>query len=112
MADLYALSEEDCERLRRLLRAFEDGRLDVLLRPRPTPLDGPIWCRMGQTSADIAALSGSTPGSGTVELYQLDPTASYVMLDTHVSETAYNLSDAIVKSGTTVVAVREPISGQ
>jgi hypothetical protein len=109
--DVYGLDDEDIIRLRRLLDAFEAGRLDADPPDDRGPFLPTLETRLGRTLTSIAARSGATPGSGDVDYTSVDGVSGdLVTADT--TDTAYSLSASIIPAGTYVALAREPYSGQ
>lgn len=100
---LYALTAEDAALLRRILDAAREasGQPPGTSAPRRPP----ARLYLGKTSGSISAASGTTPGSGTVTLYQLDAGA---MTATSATVTAYNWTASATGSDVMVIVAQDP----
>jgi hypothetical protein len=107
MPDAYFLDNDDANRLKRMVQSYELGRLNQGYEGSPRPLPGPVETWVGKTTTSISAISGSTPGSGSVELYSL---SSGSLVDQSLSITVYNIGSTIA-DGKYVLLQRDPISG-
>ncbi len=105
----FLLDAKGVERLKKLLTAWETGRLNQTQPQMPVSAGEPVVIYLGQTTEDIDALTGDTPGSGSVELYSIDDGGDLADMD--LEDTAYNLFAADIPDDSTVAMVREPISG-
>ena len=65
---------------------------------------------IGKASSAIPALSGTTPGSGSVTIYKINDAGT--LEDAGFSETAYNLASVQVESDTWLQMKREIHSGK
>lgn len=108
MPDLFAFGEADVERIRRLLDAWEQGRFNTV-QPLRQENYGPNWTRIGYAPGPIGARSGLTPGSGTVQLYQLD--SNNKLADTTLTTIAFNIWDIGIPAGSFVGLWRDPWTG-
>jgi len=72
---------------------------------------GPKWAYLGQTQTTITARSGNVPGSGTVDLWELD-TSGPTLVDSLDSVDVYNLAPAAISASVWVMLLREPVSGE
>lgn len=107
MAEYFVLTDDAADRVKKMIGSFEGGALTPPYQGSPRPLPGPVETWVGKTTTTITALSGTTPGSGTVELYNL---SNGTLNDQGISLTLYNLGSSIA-SGSWVLLQRDPISG-
>jgi len=114
MPTLNYLSDNDVQRLSRLLKAFESGRMDLPFLAREYEhADPPQETKLIQTTGTVTAATVTggvlTPGSGPAHLIS-DATGS--LTDTGVALTVYNLTESSIPSGVYCLSQREPVSGQ
>lgn len=111
MADLYALTPGDVNRLRELLRWFERTPKGNTHQQITRPSLGPrSIVELGQADSTIAGTTTGTPGSGTVSVYGFTSTGGTT--DTGINVTAYNFSKDSVASGRWLHLVRHHRSGR
>ena len=109
--DLVGFDDAQVARLKRMLDAFENGRLDNVFAPVPRATIVPLWTSIGKTTEVVSAAAGSLPGSGTVDRWHLDP-VGLSLTNTGVSVEAYNPTGSTIASGSWVLLYRDPLSGQ
>lgn len=108
---LYGLKEEDVARLRRLLNAWESGRLNQQPPPVPSKTPGRIMGYFAKAQGTITAASGDEPGQGEGNLVRFVP-ADGEFVDVELVETIYNTSEEAIEADTIIQVSREPYSGK
>lgn len=100
---LYAFNERQKDKILQLL----DQTPDITYRQGPEK--GP-WCLIGVVGAGgITARAGTTPGTGTVNVYHINSSGVLSQYNGH-TETVYNLSSSAIAAGAYVQCKREYIS--
>lgn len=93
----------------RLIEAIRKQRvtavapLETKVGPAGTVIrwNGPRMVRYAKTTSTLSAISGSTLGSGTVQLYFRNPgLGTLSAMSDHTGEKCYNLTGSSVSSGT------------
>lgn len=107
---LYGLTMEEVTRLKKLLGAFENGRLFTDDPPRHRATAAPIEAYIGQTTSSVTVPSGSTPGQGTAQLYAFTQITGGVLTGSGVTKTVYNVGNSVASSSW-VTLQRDPYSG-
>ena len=109
-------SDNAMGRIARVVRHVESQPQTHRADRRPTG-HGLYEFFLGKTDGSgITARSGTTPGSGTVTLYNLDTATSTLTVQqdadaADVTETVYNLSETAVAASAYVMISREFITG-
>jgi hypothetical protein len=103
--ELVGFTREGARRIAAATRALERANR---LRPAPQPrypLTAPVACKFAKSgSGGVPALSGSTPGSALITLYDLDVAASPVTLTAGDQVMGFNASTTAVGGNKWLVA--------
>jgi len=110
MPEGVLVRKDDIRRLRKMLDAFEHGQLGPPSTPETRRISSAIPTFVAKTTGTISAVSGDTPGSGTVDLHKLDNDDD--LIDLNESVTAFNLSDTSIGTDTFIGLLREHVSGK
>jgi hypothetical protein len=114
-ANSYFLDEAALDRLKRFIGQYTAVGFNNQPTDFATDLGPPQPIYLGVTASTITAMSGTTPGSGPVNIYTLQDNATNGNLAwqqaTVDQVTAYSLATGTIPSGTTVNLIRDPLSG-
>lgn len=112
MADLFAFTEEQVERLMAMLHVFESGSFNQQVPPDVIYPGYPLFTRLALTLEDIPPIFANIPGTGDVVIEAVDDDTTEIDdSEAGTIETALNIGTGPILAGTYVALVRDPFSG-
>jgi hypothetical protein len=112
MSELNAFDAAQIRRLRRLLDAFEAGRLDRAPAVLPQRLPGPKWTQLGKVTVEVTASDGvSNLGAGTVAVWRASDDGTHYE-DTGDTQDVINPTTSAFAVDSWVELFRDPWTGQ